>query len=149
MFRVTLMLASLTISSAAAAAPSFKRPRFTMFPETFTLTAVVTIANVRQTSGVLVAVIEDEVRGLQEKPSAPPFGPYNGVALYQMTIYADGDGGSMSFWFESAAGAAPLSPALEFEVNGNGGNALAPLMFSAASMDKSLSLGLLSAKFEL
>jgi len=149
LFRVALLLASVSLSSSAAAAPAFTRPRYTTFPDTLTMTALVTIGGVRQEAGALIAVIGEEVRGMQEGPLTPPFGPYNGVALYQMTVYADGDGEKMSFWFESSAGTAALKETLEFEVNRNVGNALEPLLLSAASFDKSLSLGFLSQKVEL
>ena len=62
-----------------------------------TVTALVTIDGVKQDAGTLLAFAGTEIRGLQERPSTPPFGRYVGLALYQIVPYAHGEGETMTF----------------------------------------------------
>ena len=47
-----------------------------------TLTFLVTIGGVRQTSGTLVAYVGTTVSGMQDETSIPPFGAYARQAMY-------------------------------------------------------------------
>ena len=63
------------------------------FANTMAVTALVTLGTTPQSSGTLTAYVGTAVRGLQDTPSSPPFGPYAGKALFQITTYADSAGG--------------------------------------------------------
>ena len=82
-------------------------------------------------SGALIAFVGTttnyEIRGMQNTPSNPPFGPYAGTALFQITIYANNAGDSIGFAFSDSAGVHPLLERLDFSINGNTGTVLSPL----------------------
>ena len=104
------------------------------------VTALVTLGSTLQSSGTLTALVGTEARGLQDTPSTPPFGPYAGKALFQITTYADDSGESMGFQFVVGGGMAMLAERLTFVINANIGNAVGPLLLSGevggASMDE-------------
>ena len=96
-----------------------------------TLSAVVSLSGVVQPSGTLVAVVGTVVRGLQDTPSTPPFGPYADKAVYQITTYADNDGDTIGFEFVVAWGSlVPLVGTLTFTVNANVGTVVAPFVLT-------------------
>ena len=88
-----------------------------------TVTALVTVGGVEQSSGTLFAVVGTEVRGVQDTPSTPPFGPYFGRPLFQITIYADDAGETVGFVFlgGSSGGVVTMAETLTFQINGNVG----------------------------
>ena len=47
-----------------------------------------------------MAYVGTAVRGVQGTTSMPPFGPYAGKAMFQITIYANGDGETLSFTYQ-------------------------------------------------
>ena len=67
--------------------------------------ALVVLGGVDQSVGTLVAYVGSEVRGTQDTPSSPPFGPYASRSMFQITLYADAGGESIRFDFLSAGGA--------------------------------------------
>ena len=52
------------------------------YANSMTLTFLVTIGGVRQTSGTLVAYVGTTVSGMQDETSIPPFGAYARQAMY-------------------------------------------------------------------
>ena len=96
------------------------------------LTAVVTIGGIRQGSGTLTAFVGSVVRGVQNVTSTPPFGPYVGVALFQMILYADAGGETVSFRFDDGEATTAMAETLVFTVNGNVGTVLEPFELTGA-----------------
>ena len=68
------------------------------------MTALVTLSGVAQSSGALTALVGTEVRGAQDTPSLPPFGPYAGQAVFQITLYAEAGGETVAFVFYTSSG---------------------------------------------
>eukprot|EP00747_Dinoflagellata_sp_TGD_P161638 gnl/TRDRNA2_/TRDRNA2_178308_c0_seq1.p1 gnl/TRDRNA2_/TRDRNA2_178308_c0~~gnl/TRDRNA2_/TRDRNA2_178308_c0_seq1.p1 ORF type:complete len:354 (-),score=59.53 gnl/TRDRNA2_/TRDRNA2_178308_c0_seq1:231-1292(-) len=103
------------------------------FSDTMTLSAVVEIGKDSPQEGILVALVgEDEVRGFQETPSKPPFGPYKGKAIWQITMYANKGGEELWFVFVTPDGTpSKLGETLKFVINGNYGNVLKPMVLHA------------------
>ena len=81
------------------------------------LTALVTIGGVVQSSGTLTAFAADEVRGVQDTASSPPFGPYAGTAMFQITMYGEADGDELTFQFQTNDVPTTMAESLTFEVN--------------------------------
>ena len=102
------------------------------------MTALVSLSGVAQSSGVLVALVGTEVRGSQDSPSLPPFGPYAGQSLFQITLYADEGGETVDFQFYTSSGATvPLVETLTFVVNGNVGNVITPHLLTGVLVSSS------------
>ena len=97
------------------------------FANSMTATALVQLGGVAQSSGTLTAIAGMEVRGLENTPIAPPFGPYSGQPLFSIILYGDKDGETVSFQFSVGGGTAALTETLVFAINGNAGSAVAPL----------------------
>ena len=57
-----------------------------------TITALITIDSTDMDGGALAAFVGNEIRGLQNEPSFPLFGPFTDRPMFQITIYADGGG---------------------------------------------------------
>lgn len=96
------------------------------FSNSMTLSALVD-AEAARAPGTLAAFAGTEVRGVQDVPSVPPFGPMKGKPIYQITIYGDTGGEDITFEFQSADGTVtPLEEEVTFKVNENIGNVLAP-----------------------
>ena len=90
-----------------------------------------------QTSGVLVAWVGTEVRGVQETVSTPPFGAYAGKSIYQITVYAEAGGETMRFEFYTGSVTVGLTETVTFEVNGNVGSVSAPLVLTGVAVASS------------
>ena len=88
------------------------------------VTAMVSLNGADQTSGRLVAFADGEVRGLNDAPKLTPFGPYKGKHLFGITIYANAEGETLSFMFDTLKGLAPLKETITFVDNGIQGSAL-------------------------
>ena len=88
------------------------------------VTAMVSLDGADQTSGRLVAFADGEVRGLNDAPKLTPFGPYKGKHLFGITIYANAEGETLSFMFDTLKGLAPLKETITFVDNGIQGSAL-------------------------
>ena len=98
-----------------------------------TVTALVMVDGVDQSSGTLLAMVGTEVRGLQDTPDAPVFGPYAGRPLFQLTVHADGGGESVGFQIATGGSVVSLVETLSFVVDGNVGSAVAPLVLTGAA----------------
>jgi hypothetical protein len=96
------------------------------------VTALVTLSGIEQSSGMLTAYAGTAVRGVQDTPSMPPFGPYTGKAMFQITIYANGGGDTMSFTFVTGGVATSLAETLAFTINSNVGSVLTPFSLTSA-----------------
>ena len=62
-------------------------------------------------------------------PTVPPFGPYQGVALYQIVIYGDESGDVIQLEFGGRARSL-LAQQITFVPNGQMGSAVAPVVFT-------------------
>ena len=62
------------------------------FSDNMSLTALVTINGADVDNGWMAAFAGDEVRGLQDTLSFPPFGPFNGRPMFQLSIYTNSGG---------------------------------------------------------
>ena len=100
------------------------------FPDTMTLSAVVTIGGATQASGTLGAFVGAQVRGVQSTPSVPTFGPYASTSIYQLTIYASSIGEALSFLFHDGSSTTTLVETLSFAVNAIEGSATSPFSLS-------------------
>ena len=103
------------------------------YANTATFTGLITIGGAVQTTGELAAFQGDThvLRGLQDDPLAPPFGPYMGVPLYQMVMYANGGGEKITFKFKTSSGTiASIKQNITFTINGNTGDAMSPFMLT-------------------
>ena len=106
-------------------------PDLTGFPNTMIATMVVELDGVYQTQGTLRASdSSNQCRGFIDTPDVAPFGPYVGVALYQLNVYGDSPcTGCLSYSFLTASGGvAALSGSMgrDFIVNGVVGTLVAP-----------------------
>ena len=100
------------------------------FSNSMTVTALVALSGVEQSSGTLSAFVGTEVRGVQDTPSTPPFGAYAGRSMFQVTLYAESSGETMSFKFFTGSGTSSLAETLTFEVNGNLGSVVDPYLLT-------------------
>jgi len=99
-----------------------------------TVTALVAVGGANQTTGLLAAVVgADDVRGVQDAPLTPQFGPFAGRALYHLTIHGDVDGEGLAFTFCAAVGGSTtkLDQKVAFAANGRRGSAVAPFVLTA------------------
>ena len=99
-----------------------------------TLSMVVTIGGVDQATGTLGAFVGTQARGVQSTPSTPPFGPYAGKSVYQVTVYAAAGGETLSFQFHDGSSTTPLDETLTFVVNGNSGSVTSPVALSGTAV---------------
>ena len=107
------------------------------FSDTMTLSMVVTIGGVDQATGTLGAFVGTQARGVQSTPSSPPFGPYAGKSVYQVTVYAAAGGETLSFQFHDGSSTTPLDETLTFVVNGNSGSVTSPVALSGTAVPES------------
>ena len=104
-----------------------------VFASSMSISALVNIRGVEETSGTLIAKFDGVVRGLQSNPTMVPFGPLLGKMMYLMMCYANADGETLSFSFEKAdSEKVDLSETLNFAKDTSVGNAFVPQMFTSA-----------------
>jgi len=104
------------------------------FSDTMTVSAYVSIDELYQGDGMLGAFVGNEVRGVQENPTVPPFGPYAGKSIYQITVYANSGGESINFKFKPpGASEVDLRPIEKFVINGNLGTLVAPVVITGTT----------------
>jgi hypothetical protein len=60
----------------------------------------------------------------------PPFGPYVGESMFQVTIYADVSGEEVRFTFFTGSTTAALAETLVFSINGNVGSVVSPFLLT-------------------
>ena len=97
------------------------------------MTALIQIDGANITSGTLVAYnASGAVRGVQNSTTVPPFGAYNGTAMFQITLYGDTSGDVLSFkHFPAGGGAATtLTQTVTFTINGSPGSLTDPIVLS-------------------
>ena len=102
------------------------------FTKYMSITALVVLSGVEQVSGALTAYVGTEVRGVQDEPLTPPFGPYAGKQVFQITIGANRNGETLSFRFATAVVTTSLAETVVFSIEGNIGDPLAPFMLTGA-----------------
>jgi len=96
-----------------------------------TVSAVLTIYGTEPAAGSLAAFVGNEVRGVYSTPIATPFGPFAGRLVYEMMVYADGGGETMTFRFEQSDGTiVDLTETIVFSANGQAGTATSPLQLT-------------------
>ena len=94
------------------------------------LSALVMVGGVQQSSGVLTALVGTQIRGVQDTPATPPFGPYVGTAVFQVSIFGDSDGELLSFQFYTGGGVSTLAETMVFSINGNVANVVSPFVLT-------------------
>jgi hypothetical protein len=67
-----------------------------------------------------------QARGVAEV-TTPPFGPYKGKSMFQMTIYANSGGAVVTFKYYDGEDVTSLDSTKTFTVNANLGSVLAPI----------------------
>ena len=67
------------------------------FESTMTMTALITINGTNMGGGALAAFVGNEIRGLQNQPSFPTFGPLADEPMFQITIYTNSTGEDLTF----------------------------------------------------
>ena len=72
-----------------------------------------------------MAYVGTAVRGVQGTTSMPPFGQYAGKAMFQITIYANGDGETLSFTYLGGGVATSLLETLIFMAKRSVGSVVA------------------------
>ena len=95
------------------------------FPETMTVTALVTLGGATVKSGTLAAFAGGDVRGVQNVVSSPHFGPHAGKSLFEVTVYGNG-GETISFAYNDGSTTTLLDKELPFAIDRAEGNAIAP-----------------------
>ena len=99
------------------------------------MSATVSIAGVDQSTGALAAVTGPSTVsvGIQRSASIIPVGPYAGKALYDITIYGDGDAvdATVHFQFQTSEGEVfNLQETIKFSPNGVVGSLNAPYILT-------------------
>ena len=93
---------------------------------------MVTVEGDPQLSGELSAFVGTHMRGRQATASTPPFGPYAGSTMFQMTIGADVAGETVIFKFaKSATESYILAETMIFLINAAVGDVLSPFQVSS------------------
>ena len=100
------------------------------------VSALVKVGGVRQSSGVLVATVGSEVRGVQDSSLSFPVGPFAG-SFYVMMVYGRdfGSGETVNFHFTTSSGATvSLVETVTFSIGSLGGvgSAFAPFELTGA-----------------
>ena len=97
------------------------------------MTAVITIGGAVQSSGRVIAYVDQSVRGIQESTSNPPFGPYAGTQMYQITLYANVEDETITFSYEKGSALTVLFESLTFTINGNAGDVITPFVLTGTA----------------
>ena len=97
-----------------------------------TVTAMVMLSDVQQSSGMLTAYVGTAVRGVESKPVMPPFSLYAGQSMFQLIIYANGNGEALSFTFLAGGVASSLAETLVFSAKRNVGSVVASFMLTGS-----------------
>ena len=99
-----------------------------------TSSSLVTINNTIQSNGTLIALIGAQIRGKQNTPSIPPFGPCTDTAIFHITIYSDNEDPdpTISFRLQQQNVMIPLIQTMTFVNDGNVGTVTTPFQLSDA-----------------
>lgn len=104
------------------------------FPDSMAISAIVVVDGRSQTTGILVAFVGTEVRGVVEAMHDPVgFGPYQGAFLFELLVFGDVRGETLTFLFDAGERQIVLPLTIEWEPNVNLGTALSPLVFEYKS----------------
>jgi len=108
---------------------------YAAFENSMTLTTTIQLPSQGglQQSGTLAAFSKatGELRGVENQPMFPPFGPYGGQAVYPLMVYGHGSsqGEAIEFKFFDGTQVFDLPQETPFMANDNKGNVVAPLCF--------------------
>ena len=94
----------LVLSSASADDCSSWSFNAAAYASTMTLTALVEVDCVEQTSGTLMAEIDGDIHALEDEPSEVPFGDYAGTYQYAAMVYNDDSGAAITYFFCADSG---------------------------------------------
>jgi len=121
-------------------APLIPRQLFDVHPanfsDTMTVTCLVSIDGVEQTTGTLVALVGNEVRARQDTPYLASFGPYSGSYLYALTVYThSGKSGRaiLNFRFVSGDKVLKLVETADVAANAVRGSMLSPFLLTTSA----------------
>ena len=96
-----------------------------------TLTALVTIGGVVQSSGTLTAFAADEVRGVQGHGRRTSLRSLRWHGHVPDTMYGEADGDELTFQFQTNDVPTTMAESLTFEVDGNIGSVVTPFVMTA------------------
>ncbi len=109
------------------------------FSDNMSLTALVTINGSDVDNGWMAAFVGDEVRGLQDTLSFPPFGPFNGRPMFQLVIYTNSGGEDLTLrWSPDGTQANSVLVGSSISgINSVKGSAVDPIIFDVIVDDDS------------
>jgi hypothetical protein len=102
---------------------------YTQFSNSMTLTVLVEIDGQLQSEGVLAAFMDGKVRGLEDKPNPPPFGPNKGKPFFGLMVHGSaGDNGKKVTYKFKGPGCTITElehdPKYDYKDNGTYGNVM-------------------------
>lgn len=99
------------------------------------LTAIVSLpsADGYATTGTLAAFVGSTVRGVAPPGQSLPFGPYIGTVSYQMLIYANAPGETVTFKFWDGSVEYDCPETLAFVSDGTQGSVPAPMIITTTT----------------
>jgi hypothetical protein len=100
------------------------------YANSMTLTALVSLSGVEQTSGTLTGFVGTTVRGLQGTPSNPPFGPYTDKAIFLIMLFSDIEGETFRFTFFTGSATVQITETLIGETDGSIGSVIDPFLMT-------------------
>ena len=83
------------------------------------------------TGGTLIAMAGSDIRGVLSSTQGIPFGPYVGNQMFGITVYADDNGETISFQYQTSTKSYTIAETVPFVIDGNVGNAIAPQILTA------------------
>ena len=107
------------------------------FSDNMSLTTLITINGADVDNGWLAAFVGDEIRGLQDNLSFPPFGPFNGRPMFQLVIYTNSGGEGLTLrWSPDGTQANSVLVGSETSgINSNKGSVVDPIIFTVTVDD--------------
>ena len=70
------------------------------YANTMTMTSYVTLDGAEVSTGTLAAFIDGELHALEDEVLTPPFGPYEDMPQYAITLYGDGEHDGLEITYE-------------------------------------------------
>ena len=110
-----------------------------LFDRSMSLVCMVRISGEAQSEGKLAALVEGEIRGVQDKSLAIPAGPHSGKHTFDLLVYSTPIGEEIvageviTFVFFTGVHVVPLTPTTTFMPNAISGSFISPVMLDGIS----------------